>query len=263
VVYTYGFLEAQWRFVSDSTSVLYDFLKLAHTDVMEETGFKAVANFAHQWGPLWLCRTPQHTNNCHWRPEVSLSMPLHKPDDLEDIFPSGIPGVGYQMQYPCIWYPLEEAAVFVQKALQVQTVLSAAELLQRNSSVPASWWQRMGWGKASEITRAPTEEQRKILSFIVHFNLGLSRGPQLGMEWENEPKLIIAPPLGFIHVVWLAVAERLCEAKGVYQCSECGKFYVRSGRRPRTSSRNFCPSCGTKAAKRQWARRKRGEPTEI
>ena len=69
----------------------------------------------------------------------------------------------------------------------------------------------------------------------------------------------LVPPLGFIHVVVFTLAQLLCQARGAYQCDGCGNFYIRSGKRPQTGKRNFCPQCGKKASKRQWAQRQRQE----
>ncbi len=80
----------------------------------------------------------------------------------------------------------------------------------------------------------------------------------VALDWFDEPagtpaKLRIDTGWGFPPAVWMSVAQVVSNAKGLLQCDGCGNYYVRRGRKPAAGRRNYCPACGKKAAKRDWA----------
>jgi hypothetical protein len=260
-----GIVESDWELRHDSgSSVLTDFLQLAEIsdeEILTASSSNDIAAFAKKWGPLWICRTAVHTTRmeCYWQPETWVLDASDATSLPSDFFRD-------QKKDPCRWLPMEEVGVFVHKAREVRALFEALTLLQRNEPVPASLWRlvlRPGlipWSTSDimDAAKAPLDEQRQGLFFVLRGQITHSSEPRVMLGWDNGPKLHIVPRTpGFIHVVMTTLVQLLCQAKGGVQCDECGRFYMRSGRRPRTSGRNFCPDCGARASKRQWAQRKR------
>jgi hypothetical protein len=254
-----GLLTNGWSWRESSTGVFDDFLRLADvpdTAMLAEEACSKVVAFARKWGPLWLCRTPIHTEDCYWRPDISvLSWTSNNPRDIPPEW------LRYQKKNHCQWIPMEEVDVFLQKARQVKTLFEAIVQLQNGDSVAKSLWRVIGIheARASALATASREEQLMMLCTVLRIHLYWCSEFRVGLGWDHGPKLKIVPPPGFIHVVLLTLAQLLCQARGVYQCDECGNFYIRTGKRPQTGKRNFCRQCGSTASKRQWAQRKRYE----
>jgi hypothetical protein len=162
--------------------------------------------------------------------------------------------------------PIEEVAVFVQKAKEAAAMVEAMRRLSNGELVPEWLWQRMRHGSAAEVARYPHDHQLETLFFLLYARLEMSNMLRVRLGLENGPKLHIVPQFGFIHAVTLTLVQILCRAKGVYKCEECGTYYERSNKPPGPKDRNFCEHChGGKdkhgrprnlASKRQSAQRK-------
>jgi hypothetical protein len=229
-----------WHTKSDSAGLVNAFVRLAKDNITQEV-LTEVEAFVLKWGPLWICRSPEVEHlDCHWSYE----------------------GVVYRPKSPCIWLPVEEVPEFVRKARQAKAVLDAASLLQTDQSVPKLLWRRMGWdGMEAEFDLST---QRYLVTSTINHYLISPGGSTHWMTWDqaDQPRLHLASGKGFISAVWTAIAQLLCQAKGIYHCDECGMFYVREGRRPQRGRQNYCSRCGMdngyKASKRRsWRRSQR------
>ena len=243
-----------WTWQRDSRNVFGDYLRLAEVsdgDMRTEAGCTRVVNFAKKWGPLWICRTPIHPKECYWQPAML------RPWTSRDTDRISLDRLRLIKRHPCQWLPWEEVASFVWKAREVRLIFEAIITLQHGDLVPESVWRRLGFQHAAAIAEYPRDAQRQLLFLSLYPVLEYQSTPRVRLRWDNGPKCIIVPGPGFIHGVFLTLAQLLCQARGVYQCDECGNLYVRPGKRPQTGKRNFCSSCGAKAAKRQWAQRQR------
>lgn len=243
--------DSEWQqrpIKGNTTHVLNAFLKLAHVSPTQR-GIETVRKFAATWGPLWLCQTPGH----HGYGSADCSWPSNGP-----VQPS-----------PCSWEPQEPFADFIRKAKEAKAALEIAEQLRRNHGASETLWSEVGidrWrqGRAALVSQSRPTIQRQALAVVVNGQL-LSRplGLTLLMTWEEatHAKLALARGGGFLYVVWLQIAQLLCEVKGLYPCDECGDYYIRRGRKPQAGRRQFCEACGEggKASKRQYARRERSE----
>jgi hypothetical protein len=256
-----GLINQGWKWRESSTGLFNDFLRLADMpdrDVLTEEVCSKVAAFARKWGPMWICRTPGHGQACYWRPDISLRAATsvvrwtaNSPRGREPAW------LRYQKKNPCQWIPMEEVAVFLQKARQVKGIFEAIVRLQNGEPVSESLWQLMELQRASDRAPESREEQLWMLCSLLQIQLSWGSEVRASLGWDNGPKLKLVPPLGFIHVVVFTLAQLLCQARGAYQCDGCGNFYIRSGKRPQAGKRNFCTKCGKKASKRQWAQRQR------
>ncbi len=116
--------EVGWQSRQDTSHLLNSFLNLAEVadkGITEEVR-KTVAAFAKQWGPLWLCATPNHTAGrwfgpCYWG---TLS-PYWKYT---------------QGGKPCSWCPAEEATTLLSKAQQAWAVIEAAKCVREGHAIP-------------------------------------------------------------------------------------------------------------------------------
>src|SRR5262249_15164717 len=126
------------------------------------------------------------------------------------------------------------------------------------------WIQRHG-----ELRYGPSTE-RNIKEYHVHWNSSPEQGVRFGwsllMDLVNHyivkpgglapclvydstrqgPQLRMASQLGFLPAVWSETAQLISGVHRLYCCDECGKFYQRTGRKPKEGQRNYCPECRKK-----------------
>jgi hypothetical protein len=83
--------------------------------------------------------------------------------------------------------------------------------------------------------------------------------PLLWVDIKGSPALQLVGKVGFLPVVWIKIAQMLCDAKGFYQCSSCGDWYSRTKRQPPRNRNNFCDTCyeGNHGAAKLHMRRRR------
>jgi hypothetical protein len=226
-----------WKQKSVTSGLLNDFLRLAYDTITVDVGVQ-VFQFVLKWGPLWLCRTDGHVQ-CHWSP-----------------------GIGSVMSrgWPCGWAPTEEIEEFVRKAWEAKAVLEIAYALQNDHPIARGLWHRLG-------LPSPPEEPRQMLATFVdlYFFFVGGRGPLLVWKADTNPKLVLYNGLGFIHAIWMEIAQLLCHANGISQCDGCGAFYIREVRKEKAGQRNFCPRCreGNRGSKKIAAQRRRDRERKL
>jgi DNA-directed RNA polymerase subunit RPC12/RpoP len=234
---------------ANPSGLLNDFLRLAHEGAdlgsLSKRVIDRVVAFVQHWGPLWMCRTPDHhvyRGQCFWDPQQGLFWG--------------------RSAKPCSWRPVEEVRAFVREARRAKAVIWAAGRLRQGRRVEAELWKDMG------VRWPPIQDQWHTLIKAVSHRLALHGRLQLDFVWfppkGTPPKLHLRGPMGFIHVVWTEIAQLLCNAKGVYVCDACGKPYIREGRQPKAGQRQYCPTCaaGNRAAARNHMRQRRHQRGE-
>jgi hypothetical protein len=170
----------------------------------------------------------------------------------------------------CRWIPQEEALEFVRKANEAKAVMDIAARVREylnnkheggREYIPPEIVRVLDRSAVAwplEDRHATSRRVRSVLESTVNRYLWALSGPYLFLTWPQveKPNLDISNGRGFIHVVWMKIAQILCDAKGVYQCGGCRRHYVRSGRKPQAGRQNYCPECGAQgkhtAAKRAW-----------
>jgi hypothetical protein len=236
-------VDGGWHYKGSQGSLLLsELLNLAPaweekpTDAVLEREAPKVQRFVERWGPLWRCMRPSHSalwvGRCYWEP-----------------------GWLRQRTENCRWYPAEEVSAFLQEAQRAKAVLEAAKHLQKGCVIPEPIKQHLVHWRRSRLRTV--EQQYHLVSSTIHYYLW--GGPWVQFDWRPGalPKLDIVTETGFIHVVWMHIAQLLCNVRGFAQCDGCGAMYAREQRKPRADQRNFCPDCGTKASKRLYAQRRR------
>ena len=219
------------------SGLLNDFVRLAHENLPEEafpdSVIEQVVTFVRKWGPLWLCRTPEymgHGRRCFWEPRQA-------------IYWGGTTTL-------CSWRPVEEVYEFLREAREVKATIEALGELRRI---------RLQEENSQRLSR-----QMDALVTTVRTRLAWHGSLRLEMRWprrSDAPKLHVVSKVGFIHVVWLEIAQLLCEAKGPLQCDNCRVWYFREGRRPKAGQHHYCPTCreNDRGAKHLSKQRERGE----
>jgi hypothetical protein len=224
-----------WRWLTQTEGMLNEFVGLAFEEVTEEVTENAidqVRRFAKKWGPLWQCRI--HPFFCHWSQRGLLTQ-----DDR------------------CGWAPGEEIREYIRKAWEAKAVLTIVTLLQNNSPIPEYCWK---WLYMNSHTNTRQELQTRIENLLNVYLLG-NGGPTLRAAWDKGSglKLTLQTDIGFIHAVWMEIAQALCHGRGFIQCDGCGSFYLREGRKSKVGQRNFCFTCrkGNRGTKRLSAQARR------
>jgi hypothetical protein len=237
---------------SETSRLLNNFMQLARkrsSEVLEQI----VAEFVRTWGPLWLCRTPDHHahgRGCYWNPG-------------QRIYWAGTTEL-------CSWQPVEEVAAFVAEAQQASAVVRAAAGLRNNTPVAQDILECTG------ITaRVHTiADQRRELIQIVQNRLNIHSDLRMRVIWvqnRTEPQLSLVSKLGFIHAVWIGIALLIRGVRDMPVCTGCGYPYMRDTK-AREGQGNYCPECSGRtrakqredssdvthrASKKLYARRKR------
>jgi hypothetical protein len=258
-----------WTARGETAGLLEDFLRLARNDetqhTLDEKTMEAVRTFAKTWGPLWRCTNDRHWD-CHW---TSYSTAVQK-------YYNGIIGElsnrelsQFEPSPFCSWVPQEEVLEFVRKANEAKAVLDLAAHIRADVKKP------IPDNPLRILRERPPEQQnaqlswaRRMISSRVNSYLWPLGGVYLQVTWNEgqHSSLRLSSGIGFIHAVWMKIAQLLSDAKGVYWCDGCGRPYIRTERKPQTGRRNYCPDCGMggrfRAAKRLWAGQSRRRVTE-
>ena len=134
-------------------------------------------------------------------------------------------------------------------------MLDAAARLREGQPVPAPLWTKMGMGRKESDSEAPLSLQRTLLAQVINRYLKAPKGFHLTITWAETKatNLILRSGIGFLSAVWVEIAQVLSQERGLFRCDECGRPYLRKGRRPKAGERNYCPMCGErgKASKRR------------
>src|SRR5919199_1455168 len=84
-------------------------------------------------------------------------------------------------------------------------------------------------GRMTLCTWKPVEEVYAIMP-VIGERLALHGPLQLAVKWaEPEPKLQLLSKIGFIHVVWIGIAQLLSNEWGPFQCDDCSRWFFREG----------------------------------
>jgi len=258
-----------WTVCHKTDGLLEDFLRLAREDVdqhtLDEKTVQAVRAFAKTWGPLWRCANDGHWD-CHWT-SSSATGQKHYYGIIREL--SNAELSQFDPNPFCSWAPQEEVLEFVRKATEAKAVLDLAAYVRADATTPIPAKPlRMLRERPPEQRNAQLPWARWVISSIVNSYLWSRNGLSLELAWDEgqQSSLSLSSGVGFIHAVWVKIAQILSDAKGVYWCDGCGRPYIRTERKPQTGRRNYCPDCGTRgdfrAAKRLWAGRRRGRVTE-
>ncbi len=226
-----------WDLKRDTSNLLRDFLALAHEEMSQKV-IGQVKAFAEQWGPLWICG-----NRAHRHRQYVVGGCLQGMD--------------------CTWNPVEKVRACQQEALAAQAVLEIARILRDNENcpvgerrdIPQHLLLRLRPGGLGDDLCVP----RHCLANAINTHLSAYGGPTLLLSWPAQimrPTLGLIGGFGFIHTVWVEIAQIVVHAHGILQCDGCSAIYVRE-RRAKKEQKNFCRMCGVPAAKRLSAQRRR------
>ncbi len=155
-----------------------------------------------------------------------------------------------------MWFPYEPIGEYISSARQVRAAFEAAACLRRSEYVPVEHWLTLGCKESN--SRRELRWQRFFLAKWIEGRFMLRGGSNLRVDWtdESQASLSIESGWGFIGAVWLGVAQIITEARSLNVCDGCSVPYIRQKRRSRKGERNYCDTCGSRASKRDWARRK-------
>lgn len=241
-----------WTKKEDTSSLLDQFIELAEADPKKTERF---LEFARNWGPLW-----------EQNPKTGAAL------DQYNLAP---------------W--VESIEVWRLNAIEVKILIRIAALLHQNELASINDWKTLyippenlviialGDEKGEEfIEKRNTffdnkendrsfyslDKQREELMNYVNFKIISEYGVKLFIIWRGEdPELIISPKLGFINAVWYQLIQAIAR-NNCYICSGCSKIYLRIGKRPKKGQKNYCVGCGSKASKKNYARKKRKAESE-
>lgn len=228
------FLEAGWTIRQRTDGLLDDIHDLI------EAPPSRIARFAEKWGPIWLCM--KH-DECLWNIDCRTQSLAND---------------------QCEWLAMEPLEFFRMTARQITDACKIVDHLLSDKPAPIATWQSLLPYKFPADECLEIDLQRAFLACAITEKLAIPGGPVLRVNWTDgtEAELTIETGLGFVRRAWLQVAQLLTGARGVCVCDGCGRAYIRHRRKPRRGGRNYCPSCGKTAAKREWATRNRTRLTQ-
>src|SRR5262249_23482259 len=154
-----------------------------------------------RWGPLWKCATPEHSGlfwgeGCYW------PSPLYW-----DYMPGG---------KPCSWCPIEAVSEFLWRSQQANALLKMFTEAERTDYVMPKTWERYLTLHVGGELRTPQRLQA-VIARTINYNLRSIAGPYVEFRLgptSMAPKLEVVSGSGFIHAVWLEMAQSLCNAYG-------------------------------------------------
>jgi len=210
-----------------------------------------VANFAQRFGPLELCR--HGLPYTHVDEDESFAG-LWMIDDQE---------CGGPIQPEPISRWLEWVAC-------ARSLLNAAAFFHDGAFPSEEDWNHITriMSPGTDVKRLVTsrsrengfEDERLGLGDIVSQWLLMSR-IEPRFTWDLDgPRFQL--DTGTFGVLGIQLMEAITRSQGLSTCSGCGIPYMREGRRPQRGRRNYCPSCGTKAALRDAQRERRSKLKE-
>jgi hypothetical protein len=178
-------------------------------------------DFAKKWGPLW--KQAEHFN-------------VNIPDSYKEA--------------PWI-EPLEAWRL---RAKEVKTVLEVASYIYKEELAPPELCQTL-WPLEYENI-VSIESQKEWLMYYINIEM-LKHNIKFYINWLGQaPELKIGSTLGFLSAVWFQLLQTIT-SKAICLCDGCSQVYAREGRKPARGKQNYCAYCGTAAAKRDYASRKR------
>ena len=251
-------LAVGWRERQDVSRLPQDFLALAPDfdaeldDSLIADLAKKVAQFATQWGPLWLCATPKHRGFFN-------EGPCFVPSPFYSFYQ-------WMGEPPCSWRPYELISSFVHEAWRVKAAIETFALLERGEAVPERVKRHLYQVEARVLQEKELDHVAMILT-VNKYLMSLT-GPRECFWWDpdHRPKVLLTDGDGFLPNVWRQLVQIICQTHGIMQCDGCGESYIREGRKAPTGRNNFCPTCRTndRGSKRRYAQRKlrRKRPTE-
>jgi hypothetical protein len=139
--------------------------------------------------------------------------------------------------------PVEEGGAFVYEARRVKATLEAIRRLQSRETIPHSLWQAMGSSLSAEDAQESWDWHQQIFFYLMAARIAFRNEPHVKLGWDNGPQVKIVPSLGFLHAVNLLLVQEFCQAVDIYQCSNCGHTYVRTGNKPASRKNNYCKPC--------------------
>lgn len=116
-----------------------------------------------------------------------------------------------------------------------------------------------GTSKVSVMTEfSKVADQKFLLGMIVDSILYLS-GARLVFTWASgEPEISISPGGSLFAALASQLTFAVARSEGIALCAACSSPYI-PRRKPQVGRRHYCPNCGSTAAKRDHARRKKIE----
>ena len=217
-----------WTKKKDASKLLQQFISLA------DKKSDQFLVFAKRWGPLW-----EQTN----------------PQVLSNIIPQ-----------KCSVAPwIESVGVWRDYSLIVRSFLDIAAFLFQDESAPSEKWHyllKLG-SDGPDSLKAPDSlnDQRMLFSFYFNMHVYDEYDIRYSLNWSNKtPKIRLHSKKGFISSVWFQLLQAITQ-QTICLCDGCGSTYVRTGRRPKIGTNNYCNNCrGTKnrhnaAAKRAYYHR--------
>jgi len=252
--------------------ILDRFARLVSADDQE------VLAFARKWGPLHLCRhglPASHLPRRVWRFATEVTGAFE--DDAADNYrPCGAPGLRRLREPLARWR---------QFAGEAQAILNVAASLHRENRAPIEMWapleERFGApavvmlgeqnAEAGLIEpppqvlsedvqgvsprRSTIDEQRRLVSRAVQEWLELGDVAVI-FRWTGAASIEFGSYCLF-GALALQLALAVARSQGLAVCMSCGRAYPPL-RQPAPGRNNYCDlsDCGSRAAKRDWARRK-------
>ena len=200
--------------------LLDSFLELADGNPEE------ILRFARKWGPLRVCQHYMPYDRCYME---------------------------------CLEAGSEHIAIWQDYAHRSKSILNiAVNLYNDEGGDPADWESilRLEPGTMGD-QRSTIEEfidqERQILMIAVNTILDLA-GVRLSLNWSNRrPQWDLVPDGSLLGVLATQLAFAVARSNMPSTCTSCGRPYT-PNRKPQFGRRNYCPTCGSKAAKRDHAR---------
>ena len=191
-----------------------------------------ILRFAKTWGPLRVCQ--------HWLPYGKC------PAESWDL--------GREPIY--VW---RQCAQRSQAILKVASKLHLSEF-----GDPADWmtalglgtsWTTLWWKWNADPAERLTEE--KSLLMVVVNTLVIMAELQINLTWSlKRPEWDLVPDGSLFGALVCQLAFAVAVTEAVATCTSCGRPYSPK-RKPQVGRRNYCPTCGARAAKRDHARGRR------
>ena len=165
---------------------------------------------------------------------------------------------------------IEPVAAWQAAAQQAHDIVSLAAYLKadKNRKPPPDLLDRLC---CREVNWLGEKEAEKLnwrgLAKAVIKGLLEQETKRFGVAWrwtENTLEMELCFGMGFLPVLWFQVAQAITGTSGVFICDGCGLPYIRTGRKPQSGRRQFCPPCseGGKGSRRLHKRMKRERPKD-
>lgn len=202
---------------------------------LAEASPDAVLRFARRWGVLLLCEDG-------WPPSSD-------PHYRRDLRPTRI----------------ELVSTWQQHAGLMRAILSLASDLHQDKPGEGSAWERVfatlysgdteSWWWWNEEAQRDVSHQKFLLGGIID-NLLRWVGVRPTFQWWSiEPEIRLSGG-GLYQQLVCQLVFAVARVNGIAVCHSCGGLYPPK-RKPQVGRMNYCPDCGQRAAKRDYASRRR------